>query len=174
MQIRIVKDPDGGNNMLELETVHHGGSESQMSYEYFQDGGSVSRNGWKTDYWGRLEDVEVVSEGFDLTPLLQVASLTLSDGGHSAPPKVVSLTKTCGGCPAQWEGLTEDGRAVYVRYRWGILSVGVAVDVRTAVRESRDVWSNIDRIFDGEMDTPEMIKRTAGVLCFSEGIALFT
>ncbi len=32
----------------------------------------------------------------------------------------------CGtACPAQWEGRTDDDRPVYVRYRWGYLSVCV-------------------------------------------------
>ena len=40
--------------------------------------------------------------------------------------KVSSIRKTCYACPAQWEGLTDDGRHVYVRYRWGWLTVQVA------------------------------------------------
>lgn len=40
--------------------------------------------------------------------------------------KLVKLTKTCSGCPAQWEGTLEDGRMVYIRYRWGWLSVSVS------------------------------------------------
>jgi hypothetical protein len=40
--------------------------------------------------------------------------------------KVVKVMKTCGAFPAQWEGKTEDGKDVYVRYRWGNLRVHVA------------------------------------------------
>lgn len=40
--------------------------------------------------------------------------------------KIVSLVETCGGCPSQWDGRTSDGRYVYIRYRWGYLSVSVA------------------------------------------------
>ncbi len=38
---------------------------------------------------------------------------------------VREIRKTCGACPAQWEGWTVDGRSVYVRYRWGFLSIRV-------------------------------------------------
>lgn len=37
--------------------------------------------------------------------------------------RVVEVTKTCEACPAQWEGVTDDGRSVYVRYRHGYLLV---------------------------------------------------
>ena len=40
--------------------------------------------------------------------------------------KVSELTMTCGECPTQWEGQLEDGRAIYIRYRWGELGVAVA------------------------------------------------
>lgn len=33
------------------------------------------------------------------------------------------LIQTCGACPSQWDGVTDDDRAVYIRYRWGYLSV---------------------------------------------------
>ena len=39
--------------------------------------------------------------------------------------KVTSITQTCSACPAQWEGITEDNRKIYVRYRWGYLSVRI-------------------------------------------------
>jgi hypothetical protein len=40
--------------------------------------------------------------------------------------KVASLTKTCDACPAQWEGRTDKGEDVYIRYRWGSLRVDVS------------------------------------------------
>lgn len=39
--------------------------------------------------------------------------------------KLKRLERTCIACPSQWEGETEDGREVYVRYRHGRLSVEV-------------------------------------------------
>ena len=41
--------------------------------------------------------------------------------------KVVELKQTCDWCPSQWEGYTEDKRPVYIRYRWGELSVNVGL-----------------------------------------------
>ena len=38
---------------------------------------------------------------------------------------VASITRTTSACPAQWEGLTDDGKDVYVRYRSGWLSIEV-------------------------------------------------
>ena len=38
---------------------------------------------------------------------------------------VHKLIKTCGACPTQWEGETSDGDDVYIRYRWGYLSVRI-------------------------------------------------
>jgi len=37
--------------------------------------------------------------------------------------KIVDLKRTCVACPSQWEARTKDDRPVYVRYRWGYLSV---------------------------------------------------
>ncbi len=38
----------------------------------------------------------------------------------------VELTNTCFACPSQWEGTLGDGRTVYIRFRWGYLSVSVS------------------------------------------------
>lgn len=46
--------------------------------------------------------------------------------GEAAPIRVVSFRRTCNGCPAQWEGVTDDGREVYARYRWSQGDVRVA------------------------------------------------
>ena len=40
--------------------------------------------------------------------------------------KIIELTKTCEACPAQWEGTLEDGRMIYIRYRWGYLEARVS------------------------------------------------
>ena len=37
--------------------------------------------------------------------------------------KVVKIYKTCSAFPAQWEGRFEDGGELFIRYRWGYLSV---------------------------------------------------
>jgi len=40
--------------------------------------------------------------------------------------KIEDLKKTCDACPSQWEGYLEDGRQVYIRYRWSRLSVRIS------------------------------------------------
>ena len=35
---------------------------------------------------------------------------------------IKELKQTCDGCPSQWEGKTDDGKYVYIRYRYGWLS----------------------------------------------------
>jgi len=37
---------------------------------------------------------------------------------------VSRLIQTSERNPSQWEGLTDDGECVYIRYRWGHLSIG--------------------------------------------------
>lgn len=39
---------------------------------------------------------------------------------------IAELDMTCGACPAQWEGRTTDDEYVYIRYRYGILSLDIA------------------------------------------------
>jgi hypothetical protein len=40
-------------------------------------------------------------------------------------PKVISMERTCYACPSQWDGITDDNRKVYIRYRHGQLSVSI-------------------------------------------------
>lgn len=37
--------------------------------------------------------------------------------------KIIKLVKTCEACPAQWGGRDSEGNPIYIRYRWGILTV---------------------------------------------------
>ncbi|MCA1480782.1 hypothetical protein, partial [Bradyrhizobium sp. NBAIM08] len=47
--------------------------------------------------------------------------------------QIVRLEQTCGACPSQWEGVTDDGRVVYIRYRWGALTAGAGYTLDEAV-----------------------------------------
>lgn len=38
---------------------------------------------------------------------------------------VVSITQTCSMCPSQWEGKTDKGDEVYIRFRWGCLRLDI-------------------------------------------------
>jgi hypothetical protein len=39
--------------------------------------------------------------------------------------KVTDVVQTCEACPSQWDAKTEDGKYVYIRYRWGSLTVDI-------------------------------------------------
>lgn len=39
--------------------------------------------------------------------------------------RITKLECTCSACPSQWQGRTDDGRSVYIRYRWGYGTVDV-------------------------------------------------
>jgi hypothetical protein len=85
-------------------------------------------------------------------------------------PKVLALRKTSLACPSQWEGVLEDGRAVYARYRWGELSVGVGESVDEAVRNGMsDQALYADAVsggLDGYMDFEELKTHLHGLLEF--------
>jgi hypothetical protein len=56
----------------------------------------------------------------------------------------VSIKRTCTACPSQWEGRTDDGRDVYVRFRWGGLSVGIGDGLDNAIRNESYRWDDYD------------------------------
>lgn len=45
------------------------------------------------------------------------------------------LQRTCAAFPSQWEGLLEDGRAIYIRARYGWLSFGLGSDIDEAIED---------------------------------------
>jgi hypothetical protein len=91
-------------------------------------------------------------------------------------PKLVALKKTCIACPSQWEGTLEDGRAIYARYRYGELSIGVGNDVDEAVRNGMsDQALYTDHIgdgLDGFMDLQELKVHLHGLLEFSPDLVV--
>ena len=54
---------------------------------------------------------------------------------------LAAVHETCGGCPSQWEGISDDCRAVYIRYRGGRLQVGVGHDMVDAADSTRGLRS---------------------------------
>lgn len=82
--------------------------------------------------------------------------------------RVVELVKTCNACPAQWDGMTDDGRKVYVRYRWGCLSVrlGAVGDHGewAGVEGDELVSQEIGDSYDGEITLDELKYYTEGVI----------
>jgi hypothetical protein len=62
--------------------------------------------------------------------------------------EIVRLEQTCTACPSQWEGATAHGQAVYVRYRWGYLSVRI---------DGNEVYgAQVGDGYDGTMTTEEL------------------
>lgn len=70
---------------------------------------------------------------------------------------IKNLKNTCTACPAQWEAETEDGRIVYIRYRYGQLSMGIGKTLEDAIgdRDAVDIDHGGD--LDGYMEEPEML-----------------
>lgn len=73
--------------------------------------------------------------------------------------KIKSILKTCDACPAQWEGETEKGCEVYVRFRHGFGYIMVASEPGADVFAGETVFN-----WEGE---PGM-----GVLSYQELIEL--
>jgi hypothetical protein len=82
--------------------------------------------------------------------------------------EVVAFTKTCGACPAQWEGTTSDGRMIYARYRWGRLTVSLSPEKSTNVMDAVNgeyIYNEqLGDEFRGFMEEAELITATAGVI----------
>lgn len=65
---------------------------------------------------------------------------------------LTELTMTCSACPSQWDALTTDGRRLYIRYRWGTLTVSHEGEVLFQKR--------IGDAFDGVLSEDEMLRVT--------------
>lgn len=75
---------------------------------------------------------------------------------------IKNLARTCSCCPSQWEGITEKNEAVYIRYRWGCLTVelskpdGTIVD---AINYGKLLYSEqIGGEYDGELSSDALFK----------------
>ena len=76
--------------------------------------------------------------------------------------RIKHVVMTCTACPAQWEGRTEDDRPVYIRYRWGYLSVRVGApggDLRSAVGGVRVYGAQVGDELDGSIAWREVRDR---------------
>ena len=70
---------------------------------------------------------------------------------------VVEIKRTCSACPSQWEGILDDGRSIYVRYRWGNITAGIGDTLDEAIRNKSIYFSYGDE-FDGYITDREMVK----------------
>jgi len=75
-------------------------------------------------------------------------------------------------CPSQWEGDVGDMGSIYIRYRWGILSVRVSLTDRDAVSGTAIYEANIGELTGDRlgcfMTMAEMQEHLAGI-CELEG-----
>jgi hypothetical protein len=91
--------------------------------------------------------------------------------------KVKSIALTCTACPSQFEGLTEDNRKLYFRYRFGRLTVeiGAKDDMSefAALRGERIYSISIGDEYDGYMDLEELKGHTMDVLYWNDPLEEF-
>jgi hypothetical protein len=85
---------------------------------------------------------------------------------------VEKVVKTCDACPSQWEITLEDGRMVYVRFRWGNFSAYISKEPTTDISEAvlGDTLlycENISDGLDGYLDDEQMIEILSEKLNFS-------
>mgnify|MGYP003394749053 CR=1 FL=1 len=79
--------------------------------------------------------------------------------------KVTQITNTCFACPAHWEGRTDDGKYVYIRYRWGHLSVRVhANEDKFEIDDLYPFDETIGNEFDGVMSYEELRDKVKDVV----------
>ena len=65
--------------------------------------------------------------------------------------RISRVIQTCERNPSQWEGSTEDGDYLYVRYRWGCLSIGMGKTKEEAVRNSNIMHEQLGASRDGDL-----------------------
>lgn len=79
--------------------------------------------------------------------------------------KLCDVVRTCIACPSQWDAMTEDNHSVYIRYRWGNISMLVCPEIGKREYTGSDgygVWVTIldeqtDDDLDGFMNDEEMM-----------------
>ena len=67
--------------------------------------------------------------------------------------KIAEITQTCLACPSQWEGTTEEGEEIYVRYRWGTLRIDL--NHRTVFQQ--ELGDGLDGVIEWE-DVVEVLE----------------
>lgn len=88
--------------------------------------------------------------------------------------KIKKLERTCFACPSQWEGELEDGRMIYIRYRYGYLYVkiseGTTNNISDTVKGEQIFQKCIGGNYDGVMDDEEMLSILKNVIECDVGI----
>jgi hypothetical protein len=87
----------------------------------------------------------------------------------SDPIVVTTLARTGDRSPSQWEGETQDGRRVYVRYRWGHLTIGIGESMSDAVEHGGNLFDKQlgDRL-DGSLEFDQLRDATKELIQWPE------
>jgi len=70
--------------------------------------------------------------------------------------KVKDLIRFGSFCPTQWDGETDNGEKVYIRYRWGVLTVDLNGEEVFSVKAGEE--------FDGIMSDEDMKEFTKSLI----------
>jgi hypothetical protein len=86
--------------------------------------------------------------------------------------EVYELRRTCIACPSQWEGRIYEHGSIYIRYRWGNLTVRISPSDALAVRADTclyedDIGQRTGDRLGGYMDTDELYEALAKVCHFN-------
>lgn len=83
---------------------------------------------------------------------------------------VIEIEQTCFACPSQWEGYTDDDRSIYVRYRWGFLSVRIGSpgdkSEFAGVRGKEILRKQLGDSYLGFLDYEDLVKATSEIIQF--------
>ena len=83
---------------------------------------------------------------------------------------VKEIEQTLVACPSQWEGITDDDRPIYIRYRWGFLSVRIGPpgdkSEFAAVRGKEIFRKKLGGANDGILSHEELVEVTSGLIQF--------
>jgi hypothetical protein len=92
-----------------------------------------------------------------------IEAVSVSPATRAEMVKVSEIRRTCIACPAQWEGETDSGY-LYIRFRWGHLSVRLGPTIEEAVG-GRTVfeWDDVDG-HNGFMEYDDLKRIAGGVL----------
>lgn len=94
---------------------------------------------------------------------------------HSICPKlspiiiVSKIARTCRACPSQYQGVTDTGAFVYVRYRSGWLNISVGQEESETVSNEGNVFrKQPGDTHDGELDYEKLRDITGGLIAWPE------
>lgn len=85
---------------------------------------------------------------------------------------IASITQTCFGCPSQWEGKTEDGKYIYMRFRWGHLRLDINDETVASMDVGENEWSGIISLEDALIHLKEHLSMSPEAM--KEYYKLFT